>query len=189
MYYSTIQSSVMNILPPPATQDFGFYNRYVFKTPNTDLIHALQDNWKELQKMYLTASDEMISFRYDTGKWSMKEILQHLIDGERNFCYRAMRISRKDQTPIPVYNMDSFVTNAHLETKELTVLLKEMELARMVTINMFQSMHPDMLEETGPARDAIVSVRAIGFAIVGHTIHHMDVIRERYLTAFSTYNT
>ncbi|MEI8279505.1 MAG: DinB family protein [Bacteroidota bacterium] len=176
----------MNIAPPPSSQDFGFYNRYIFKVKQPDLINALKDNWRDLQKLYNNLSPEMLQYRYDTGKWNMKEIIQHLIDAERNFCYRSMRISRKDTTPIPIYDMDSFIANAHVDSRDIGSLMKELELVRSLTINMFDGMYPAMLEQTGPARDVTVSVRAMGFAIVGHVMHHMDIIKERYLTAFNT---
>jgi hypothetical protein len=107
--------------------------------------------------------------------------LVHLIDAERSFCYRIMRISRADQAQLPGYSVDDFITNSFAEERDTANIMQELEMLRKSTIAMFEGMHPEMLDRTGPARDVIISPRALGFAIVGHVIHHTDIIRDRYL--------
>jgi hypothetical protein len=172
-------------IAPPAKADFGFYNNYISISPDTDLVTALTGNSQELRKLIFTLSDMQLSYRYEPGKWSIKETLVHLIDAERNFCYRVMRLSRGDQAALPMYDIHQFVINAHAADRDINNIIEELELLRKATIAMFQGMHPSMLDKTGPARDVIISVRALGFAMVGHVIHHMNIINEKYLPAFT----
>lgn len=173
----------MHIAPPAPGSDFGFYNTYVFKTGSTELVTALNANLNELKNLVKSLTEDQLLCRYEPGKWSIKEMLQHLVDAERNFCYRAMRISRKDQAPLPMFDIHQFVMNSHADERSTANMMEEWELLRKTTILMFENMHPDMLDLTGPARDVTVSVRALGFAIAGHTIHHMTIIKEKYLPA------
>lgn len=173
----------MTITPPSAQSDFGFYNRYVFKVKHLDLINALKENWTEVNHMFSHLSEERLLYRYEAGKWNIKEIVQHLIDAERNFCYRAMRISRKDLTPLPMYDVNTFISNSNASDRDIMGLLHELQVTRNATIAFFEGMSAEMLDSEGPARDATVSVKALGFAIVGHAIHHIEIVKERYLAA------
>ena len=169
------------LISPPQKTDFGFYNAYVFREQEKDLITALSDNWNDLKALAAGLTEEQLSYRYDTGKWSIKEIFVHFIDAERNFNYRVMRISRGDQAPLPMYDIHQFIMNAHAAERPFANIMQELELIRKATITMYEGMHPSMLEKTGPARDVTVTVRAIAFATVGHVMHHLDIIHERYL--------
>ncbi len=169
------------LITPPVNPDYGFYNGYVTKAPDTDLITALKENWTSFRAFVHTLSEEELLHRYAAGKWSIKEVLVHLIDAERSFCYRIMRISRADQAQLPGYSVDDFISNSFVEERDMANIMLELEMLRKSTIAMFEGMHPDMLDRTGPARDVIISPRALGFAIVGHLIHHTDIIRGRYL--------
>ena len=170
----------MQILPPLKT-DYGFYNGYVYKLQDKDLITALTENWQALETLANGLTEEQLLYRYDTGKWSIKEVLVHLIDAERNFNYRVMRISRCDQAQLPVYDVDLLVRNSFADDRNQENIMKELELLRKATIAMYEGMHPSMLDRTGPARDVTISVRALGFATVGHVVHHINILNERYL--------
>ncbi len=169
------------LITPPPKADYGFYNNYVSLAPEKDLITALQENLVAINTFAEGLTNEQLLFRYDTGKWNIKEVLVHLVDAERNFCYRAMRISRGDETPIPALSVYEFVLNSFATERELKDIIEELTIFRKGTIAMYGGMHPSMLDKTGPARDVIISVRALGYAIVGHAIHHMNIVRERYL--------
>ncbi len=171
----------MRIAPPPATDDYGFYNSYISKAPDTDLITALTRNWSELKAFVNTLSEAQLLIRYAPDKWNIKEVLVHLIDAERNFCYRIMRISRGDQTQVPVIDVDQFVKNSHATERDINSIMEELAVIRQGTTALFGGMHPSMIDQTGPARDVTISVRALGFAIVGHVMHHTEIIKERYL--------
>ena len=169
------------LIAPPSKIDYGFYNGYVFKVTDTDLITALNQNFVAIKQLADSLTEDELNSRYDTGKWSIKEIFFHLVDSERNFGYRIMRISRGDQGMLPMFNIHDFIINANVTEKSITNIIKELELLRQATILSFQGMDQEMLDRTGPARDVMISVRALGFAIIGHAIHHMDIIREKYL--------
>lgn len=120
-------------------------------------------------------------YRYAEGKWTIKDIIQHLIDAERVFAYRALRFSRGDETPLPGFDENYYADNAHGANRSINDLLTEMSALRHANIMMFKSFTPDDLMRTGTASGYLVSVRAFGFLIIGHQNHHMKVFRERYL--------
>lgn len=172
----------MPIMPPPAA-DYGFYTHYVNLAPQTELTQAMQANIEEIKAFALGLSEEELTLRYEPGKWSVKENFAHLADAERNFCYRIMRISRGDQGALPMFDIHNFVIKAHADRREIKDILTELEHLRAATILMFKGMTAGMLDIEGPARDIMISSRALGYAMVGHTLHHMTLIREKYLAA------
>ncbi len=173
----------MPITPPFANSDFGFFNRYVFKVKHLDLINAFKENWTEVNLFFSHLPEDKLLYRYEADKWNIKEVANHLIDAEKHFGYRAMRISRQDQTLVPAYDPHSFVANSNASERDIKSLLQELQTARNASISFFEGMSEEMLDREGPARDAVISVRALGFAIVGHAIHHIEIIKERYLAA------
>ena len=120
-------------------------------------------------------------YRYADGKWTIKDIIQHLIDAERVFAYRALRFSRGDETPLPGFDENSYADNANGGNRSINDLLTEMSALRHANIMMFKSFTPNDLIRKGTASGYTVSVRAFGFLIIGHQNHHMKVFRERYL--------
>lgn len=166
---------------PPSSGDYGFFNNYISLAPKTDLITALEDNIELLKSFALQLSKEQLDLRYAPGKWTVKENFAHLVDAERNFCYRAMRISRGDQGILPAFDIHSFVVNAHAESRGIDSIIEELEHLRNASICMFRGMTPAMLDLTAPVRDTIMSPRALGFAMLGHTLHHMALLKGKYL--------
>jgi uncharacterized damage-inducible protein DinB len=124
---------------------------------------------------------DKFDFRYAEGKWTIKDIIQHIIDAERVFAYRAMRIARNDQTALPGFDEDFYVTNANANSRSIQDLLTEFSMVRHATIYLFKSFSPDSLERIGIASDNPISVRALGFIIIGHQNHHQTVFQQRYL--------
>jgi uncharacterized damage-inducible protein DinB len=120
-------------------------------------------------------------YRYAEGKWTIKDILQHLIDAERVFAYRALRFSRNDATELPGYDQDLYVDNAYANKRHMKDLLTELSTVRHSTMQLFGSFSEEQLLKRGMASGYNVSVRALGFMIIGHQNHHMKVFRERYL--------
>jgi len=171
----------MKILPPSIKTDYGFYNNYIRKATENDLIAALNDTLDQAKSLAGTFSDEQLNFRYSEGKWSIKELFVHLVDSERTFCYCIMRISRGDESILPAINVHDFIINSQASERTIASILKELELLRRATILMFEEMNEPMLEKTAMVRDAVISVRALGFAMAGHIIHHSDIIKEKYL--------
>ena len=126
---------------------------------------------------------DKFDYRYAEGKWTIKEILQHLIDAERIFAYRALRFSRNDQTPLPGFdeNMYADVVNPVANKRHLKDLLTEFTAVRHATIALFKSFTEEDLLKNGVASENVMSVRAVGFVIIGHQNHHKKIFAERYL--------
>jgi uncharacterized damage-inducible protein DinB len=120
-------------------------------------------------------------YRYAEGKWTIKDIIQHLIDAERIFAYRALRFSRGDETELPGFDENSYADNAYGSERTINDLLTEMSAVRHANIMMFKSFKPDDLLKKGTASGYTVSVRAFGFLIIGHQNHHIKIFKERYL--------
>lgn len=172
----------MIIHPPAATESFGFYDAYINRARHTDMFAALEAAHKETLALLTSLSPEMHNYRYAEGKWSIKEIVQHLMDAERNFCIRAMRFSRGDKGVIPPYNdITTFVQASMADGRTMDDLLEEWEMLRKATLIQYRTFTPQMLDLTGPMRDVEVSVRALGFLMAGHEMHHISVIKEKYL--------
>lgn len=120
-------------------------------------------------------------YRYAEGKWTIKDIIQHLIDSERVFAYRAMRIGRNDATPLPGFDENTYVDNAHANNRHLKDLLMELSIGRQASIMLFKSFTEEDLLKKGTASGFTVSVRALGFLISAHQNHHKKIFKERYL--------
>lgn len=170
----------MQILPPPAA-DYGFYNYYVGLAPQHELAEALKENMATIRSFALSLSEEDLALRYAPGKWTVKENFAHLVDAERNFCYRIMRISRGDKGALPAFDIHNFVVNAHAGQRNIDDIIEELGHLRAATILMFKGMTAGMVDIIGPARDIMISSRALGYALVGHGLHHINMIREKYL--------
>jgi len=172
-------------IKPPVDQHFGFFNNYVYMFKDIDLLTAFEQNWKELNDFVGGLTPEQLSFAYAPGKWTVKEVLQHLVDGERNFAYRIFRISRNDEAVLPPYSPDNFVAHSWAKHRSLANIMLELELLRRSNIATFAEMPEEVLDRSGMARDAVVTVRALGFALVGHTMHHLQILKEKYVPAMA----
>ena len=122
-----------------------------------------------------------LEYRYAEGKWTVKELLQHLIDSERIFTYRALRFAREDSTNIPGYEHDDYIIPSRANKRTIDSLLQEYKALRASSIKLFESFDEDMLLQIGSANSSNVSVRAMGYIMIGHETHHCNVIKERYL--------
>ncbi|PQJ74602.1 DinB family protein [Polaribacter gangjinensis] len=137
-----------------------------------------QDNF---QQSLQNISIEKQLFAYDSGKWTVKEVVQHIIDTERVFCYRALCFARNDKTALPGFDQDLFVTNDNANARNWNDLLDEMRVVRQGTILLFNSFTDEALLRIGSGSGKNMSVRAIGFLCSGHQMHHLKVLQERYL--------
>ncbi|MBX7151766.1 DinB family protein [bacterium] len=173
----------MDFKTRPATGDYNdYFKRYIDRIPpESDLLQLLESDFRETEKFILSLSEEQLNHRYAPDKWSIKEIINHLTDGERVFAYRAMRISRKDQTVLPGFDENLYVPNAKASARSISSLISEFSAVRRATIELFKNFDSEMLAQTGTASNYKISVRALGFIIAGHELHHMNVIKERYL--------
>lgn len=164
-----------------STEYLSFYKPYIDKAGELELIEALNQGLQNTYSFFNEIDENKLSYRYQPNKWTVKEILQHLIDAERVFTYRALRFARKDKTNLPGYDENFYVSNCNGDTRSIKDLVKEYKALRCSTISLFESFTNDILSCSGFANNAEMSVRAIGFVIVGHEKHHIEVIKERYL--------
>ena len=159
----------------------SFYQTYIDACGDFELIEGLTDNLKISLNVFKSIPLEKQEYRYAESKWTIKELLQHLIDSERIFAYRALRIAREDKTNIPGYEHNNYVPVSRANNRNYDDLIEEFELVRKCTIALYKSFDNTMLKNLGTANYDAISVRAIGFIIVGHYNHHQKVIKERYL--------
>lgn len=173
----------MNIARPSAQDMPKYFDRYIELANTDDLIRSLKAEMRDTQKSIGTYSKELIDFRYAEGKWNLKEILVHLIDAERIFAYRALRIARLDTAPLSGFDEDAYVEHSNASHRPIKEILKEYKAVRKSTILLFLSFTEEMLDRKGTASNVEISVRSMGFTILGHEIHHKKVFEERYLKA------
>lgn len=159
-----------------------FYKTYINTVKNNvELIDLLKDSINQLITVLTDLPEEKQMYAYSEGKWTIKEIVQHLIDTERILSYRALRFSRNDATPISGFDESWYAENSNGNERSYKDLLKELKLVRKSTIMLFKSFSEEMLLFSGTANDSEITVRALGFVIAGHQLHHLNVIKERYL--------
>lgn len=170
-------------MTPPLENEFlPYFNNYIKLVPEgADVMECLEDNIMDTEELLLSIPKSKHEYRYAEGKWTIKDILQHMIDTERIFCYRAMRFARFDETPLPGYDEDKFAKQTFANKRTLDSLLDEFDQVRNCTLAMFRSFDKSVYTNAGMSSGHTLSVRAIAYIIAGHELHHMNVIREKYL--------
>lgn len=158
-----------------------FYATYINAVSDIDLLEGLQNGLSQMVSFISSIPIEKLEFRYAEGKWTIKDLLLHLIDAERIFAYRALRIGRGDKTPLAGFEENTYVIHAMANSRSIESLLKEFQLVRNSTLELFKNFSEEQLAYFGTSSDTLISVRAIGFIISGHQNHHIKVIKERYL--------
>ena len=166
---------------PEKTEYNEYYERYVALVDETDVVGAFETQLSEMRGLFDEISEEKSASAYAEGKWTIKEVVGHLIDGERIFGYRALRISRGDETPIEGFEQDGYVENAPFNEYRFSDLIDEFELVRRSNILFFNHLKDKDFLRTGTASGSPVSVRALCFMMIGHVRHHANILRERYL--------
>lgn len=158
-----------------------FYKGYVENVKDLDLMEALQQSSKVALNVFRAIPEDMGDYRYAEGKWSIKELLNHMMDAERIFAYRALRFARKDETPLHGFEENDYAPNANAHARTVARLCDEMERLRATTIDLFASFTSEMLKRDGTANNNRLSVLNLGYVIAGHETHHRKIIVERYL--------
>ncbi len=156
---------------------FVYYTKLV---PENELIEALRQSSEQTVELFSSIPVEKENYAYAPGKWTVKQVLSHLIDTERVFSYRALRFSRMDNTELPGYDENLFAAHANTENLMLERLIEEFRCVRKATLSLFEAMNEPMLDFRGTANNMACSARALGFMIAGHETHHGKVLRERY---------
>ena len=166
----------------PSKNEYAeYYETYVSLVTETDIVAAMQSQLDEAEQLFAEISEEKSLFAYAEDKWTIKEVIGHLIDAEKIFSYRALRISRADKTPIEGFEQNDYVENANFNQIKLADLIEELELARKSTVLFFSNLTDEAWLRIGTSNDLPVSVRALAFMMVGHIRHHFNILRERYL--------
>jgi hypothetical protein len=158
-----------------------YYQKYVDLVPHGDIIHTLKVQCEETRAVLASLPEERGSHRYAAGKWSIKEVLGHIIDTERIMSYRALRIARGDTTPLAGFEQDDYVRNAGSNDLSVSSLLDEFDAVRISTALLFAHMGAEACMRKGTANNHPVSVRALAWIIAGHELHHRHVVCEKYL--------
>ncbi|WP_018477318.1 DinB family protein [Pontibacter roseus] len=169
------------ITPPSPTEYDEFFNSYIGNANTDDLLTALAASEEYIVNLMLSLKEQQLQHRYQPGKWSIKEMLVHMVDTERIFAYRALCFARKDKTEFPGFDENAYADVSKGDTRAITSILAEYAAVRQATIELFKNFDEEMLAEVGTASGRKVSVRAMGFAILGHEIHHLNILRQRYL--------
>ncbi len=158
-----------------------FYKNYIKGLGDVDLFEVLRSSLDATLNTLKNLPEEKLVYRYAEGKWTIKELVQHIIDAERVLSYRALRFSRNDSTDLHGFDEDWYVNNSHGNNRNFKELLDEFSNIRKASISLFTSFTPEMLTMSGSANGSLMSVRALAFVIVGHQMHHLKIIKEKYL--------
>jgi hypothetical protein len=158
-----------------------FYQRYINPVKEKDVIKAIKKNSADFIKLLNKIPHKKINYAYADGKWTIKELLQHIIDAERVFVYRALRFSRKDATPLSSFDENSWAANSRGADRKWDDLVKEFKSLRKSTELLFESFNDEQLLSKGTASNYEINVLALGFIAAGHVAHHENIIKERYL--------
>jgi uncharacterized damage-inducible protein DinB len=158
-----------------------FYQGYVKNVMDQDMFDALTQSSKTTLELVRSIPESKGEYRYGEGKWSIKELLAHMIDVERIMAYRALRFARNDKTDLPGFEENDYAPEANAHGRTIAQLADEMERLRATTIDMFKSFTPQMLMREGTANKNSLSVLVLGYVIPGHETHHRKILIERYL--------
>lgn len=167
---------------PELSEAPEYYHSYIRLVEQNDLVQGLIMNGNETVDILKSIPERSGDYRYAEGKWSIKELLAHVIDSERVFAYRALSFSRKDQSELPGYEQDDWVVETNASHRKLYKMIDEFNNVRASMIDLFSSMTKEMLKRGGKANGNFMSVNAIGFIILGHEIHHRTILADRYFS-------
>lgn len=166
---------------PDLSRVFHYYHRYINQVKEDDIVTALTNQTISFLQFLDSIPVAKRSYAYSEGKWTIQEVLQHIIDAERVFAYRALCIARQDKTPLPGFDENDYADNSKASARKWDDLVEEFKAVRRSTEIMFRSFDNDQLESNGIASNNPVYVLGLGYVLVGHAEHHLNVTKERYL--------
>ena len=161
----------------------SYYTSYIDNATGINIIEGLKQNLDAVVTFYSNVPNDKHDYAYAEGKWTIKDVLLHIIDTERIFSYRALRIARQDKTSLAGYEQDDYAITAKANSRSLASILEEYKAVRQASIALYNSFDSAALKEIGEASGFPISVRAIGYILTGHENHHNQVVKERYLNA------
>lgn len=167
---------------PPSSNEYApYYGRYVSLVEGSDVVESMREQLVSLRKFLSSISEKDADFRYEPTKWSMKQMLGHVIDTERIFAYRALCIARNDRTPLPGFEQDDYVRFAPFESCRWADLIEEFGAVRTSNLALFRSLDEEACMRRGTASQNEVTARALAYMIVGHATHHRNILQQKYL--------
>lgn len=166
---------------PEKTEYAPYFETYIGKVHHEDFLAGLVSQTAETKNLLNSISEDRSLFRYGPDKWSIREVIGHLIDAERVFTYRALRIARGDQTPLASFDHDLFVKTSGSDQRSWESLKDEFEVVRRATVALFSSFEPQAWLRIGTASNNPTSARALAYITAGHEIHHIEILKSRYL--------
>jgi hypothetical protein len=172
------------LMRPNQEEYHSYYEDYIKLVPNGELVSILENNLSKTLTFFQSITEANGEFRYAPGKWSIKEVLGHMTDTERIMSTRLLRFGRGDSTPLPGFNENIYVNGANFNQRSLKSLLEEFMVTRNATITLIKNMPEEAWLRKGLANQYENTTRALAYMIAGHEMHHCQIIRERYLTAF-----
>lgn len=172
----------LQIEPPEADEFDPYYASYIDRVEGQQLSLILRQQRARVLGLLAGLSEEEAGFRYALDKWSIKEVMGHLIDTERVFVYRAMSIARDEKQSLPGFDQDEYVVTGGFDARPVESLMGEYEAVRNASVAFFESLDEASWLKTGMANEVTVSVRAIGYIVPGHEAHHLAILQERYLS-------
>jgi hypothetical protein len=171
----------LTIDKPEESEYLPYYGRYISLVPDGEILALLSNQLEATAALLRGIPESQANFRYEADKWSIKQVVGHMIDTERIFACRALRFARDDKTPLPGYEQDDYIRSASFEDYPLSDLVAELESVRRSNVFLFKHLDQEAWLRRGVANDSEVSVRALAYIIAGHELHHRDILRTRYL--------
>ncbi len=168
-------------MKPNENEYAPYYKSYVDLISSENIVEILEEQILKVEQLFNNLDEEKSNYRYSENKWSIKEVLGHLIDSERIFTCRALRVSRGDPNQLVTFDENLFIQESNYSSIPFNILLEEFILLRKSTVIMFKGMTDKMMLRMGLINNIDISVRAIAYIIAGHTQHHLNVIKKRYL--------
>jgi uncharacterized damage-inducible protein DinB len=169
-------------MPRPQTGDYNnFYQRYIDYANGNNIQEMLANHSAAINDFVNGLPEEKAAYKYAPEKWTVKDVLQHMIDAERIFVYRALTFARKDATPLPGFEENDYAANADTSLRTLQSLKDEFIATRQSTDIFLSNLTDEELKQEGSANNNPITVNAIAFIVIGHILHHKKVLEERYL--------
>lgn len=178
---STATMTMASATKPEKSEFLPYYERYIARVPDGDVVSTLSTQIGETLALLRGLPASVATYRYAPDKWSVNELVGHMIDTERIFANRALRFGRNDPTPLPGFEQDDYVRGSTFNSYPLSDLASELEAVRQATVFLFRHMDEEAWTRRGIANNAEVSVRALAYIIAGHELHHREILSTRYL--------
>ena len=166
---------------PEAGEFMPFYASYIASVPDGDIVDVLRAGGEDIRRAAAEIPEAKGTHRYAEGKWSVKTVLGHMIDAERIFSYRVLRLARGDKTQLPGFEENDYAIAAQSDARTIADLAEEMVAVRSSTVRLLASLPDDAWLRSGSVNNGEISVRALAYIVAGHAQHHLRVLRERYL--------